>query len=326
MFSPSFSLRASLLAVAVISLASTANAAAPYPNRPIRLIVPFGAGGAVDAVARTVAVRLTETLGERVVVENRAGASGNIGAETVVRAPADGYTLMLTASTVVVNPYVMKDKPHFDVNKDLTHLALVASGPLLFVVAPNTNASSAQDFAAKAKANPEKFNFAVGGFGAAGHLAVESFKYRAGLNVPTILYKGTAPALVDLMGGQVSGMIDPLLTSLPPVKGGKLKALAITGNKRSPLAPDVPTFAEAGFPEVDFSTWYGFWGPANLPADVVDKLENAIKTITANPEVKTWFASQGLEASGITGARFRAFIDQESLKSQQIVKAANIAE
>ena len=311
---------------AALAFALPGAAMAAYPDKPIRLVVPFAAGGAVDAVARTVAARLTDTLNQRVIVENRAGASGTIGAEAVARSPADGYTLLLTASTVVVNPFIMKEKPRLDTIKDLTALNLVASGPLLFVAAPNVNATSAQDFVAKAKANPERFNFAVGGFGAAGHLAVESFKFRAGLPVPTILYKGTAPALVDLMGGQVSGMIDPLLTSLPPVKGGKLKALAITGDKRSPLAPDVPTFAEAGFPDVNFSTWYGFWGPANLPQDVIDTLEGAVKKVVANPEVKTWFASQGLDPSGISGARFRAFIDQESVKSQQIVNAAHISE
>ncbi|OVZ58283.1 hypothetical protein CDO44_14970 [Pigmentiphaga sp. NML080357] len=312
--------------ISFLLAAGSVAAAAPYPSKPVRLIVPFAAGGAVDAVARTVAARLSEDLGQKVVVENRAGASGNIGADAVARSQADGYTLLLTASTLVVNPLIMKEKPPFDPVKDLTHLALVASGPLLFVTPPSTQAASVQDFVARAKAAPDKFNFAVGGFGAAGHLAVESFKYRAGLNVPTILYKGTAPALVDLMGGQVSGMIDPLLSSLPPVKAGKLKALAITGHRRSPLAPDVPTFAEAGYPEVNFSTWYGLWGPANLPAPVVEKLEEAIKRVVAEPETRAWFERQGLEPSGVSGARFRAFIDQETAKSREIVKLANIVE
>jgi len=300
--------------------------AASYPSKPVRLVVPFVAGGAVDAVARTVAARLEADLGQKVVVENRAGASGNIGADLVARAPADGYTLLLTASTLVINPLIMKERPPFDPVKDLAPLALVASGPLLFVTPPATQVATVQDFVARAKAEPEKFNFAVGGFGAAGHLAVESFKYRAGLKVPTILYKGTAPALVDLMGGQVSGMMDPLLSSLPPVKAGKLKALAVTGQRRSPLAPDVPTFAEAGYPEVDFFTWYGFWGPANLPAPVVEKLEAAVKRIVAEPETRAWFARQGLELAGVTGARFRAFIDQEIAKAREIVQLANIVE
>ncbi|MDX3904628.1 MAG: tripartite tricarboxylate transporter substrate binding protein [Pigmentiphaga sp.] len=301
-------------------------AADSYPSRPLRLVVPFAAGGAVDAVARTVAARLSEDLGQKVIVENRAGASGNIGAEAVVRSPADGYTLLLTASTLVVNPLIMKDKPPFDPARDLTHLALVASGPLLFVTPPSTGVTSVREFVAKAKAAPEKFNFAVGGFGAAGHLAVESFKYRAGLAVPTILYKGTAPALVDLMGGQVSGMMDPLLSSLPPVKANKLTALAITGQRRSPLAPDVPTFTEAGYPEVNFSTWYGLWAPANLPAPVAARLETAVKRMVTEPQVREWFERQGLEPAGVTGASFRAFIDQETAKSHEIVKLANIAE
>jgi tripartite-type tricarboxylate transporter receptor subunit TctC len=325
MLSSLSALRACVLAGSLLSLAGTAKAQ-NYPDKPIRLIVPFGAGGAVDAVARTVALHLSESLNQRVVVENRAGASGNIGAEAVVRAPADGYTLLLTASTLMVNPFIMKEKPRFDPIKDLTHIALVASGPLLFVASPASNAASAQDFIARAKAHPDSFNFAVGGFGAAGHLAVESLKYRAGIDVPTVLYKGTAPALVDLMGGQVSGMIDPLLTSLPPVKGGKLKALAITGKHRSPLAPDVPTFAEVGYPDVDFSTWYGFWGPANLPASITNQLEKAIEQIEARPDVKAWFAEQGLEPSGLTGARFRQFLEHESRSAQQVVKTANIVE
>lgn len=313
---------ASFLALAAVP----AVAADGYPSRPVRLIVPFAAGGAVDAVARTLAARLSEQFSQKVVVENRAGASGNIGADAVVRSPADGHTLLFTASTLVVNPLIMKDKPPFDPARDLTHLALVASGPLLFVTPASAPAGSVQDFVAQAKAAPDRFSFAVGGFGAAGHLDVESFKHRAGLAVPTVLYKGTGPALIDLMGGQVSGMIDPLLTSLPPVKAGKLKALAITGNKRSTLAPDVPTFAEAGYPEVNFSTWYGLWGPAGLPAPVVDKLEAAVKRFVAEPDTRAWFERQGLEPSGVSGARFRAFIDQETAKSREIVKLANIAE
>lgn len=318
------SLRRLWFAWPLVLAAGSAAAADAYPSRQVRLVVPFAAGGAVDAVARTVAARLSEQFGQKVVVENRAGASGNIGAEAVVRSPADGYTLLLTASTLVVNPLIMKEKPPFDPAKDLTHLALVASGPLLFVAPASLQATSVKDFVAKAKAAPDKFNFAVGGFGAAGHLDVESFKHGAGMAVPTVLYKGTGPALVDLMGGQVSGMIDPLLTSLPPVKAGKLTALAITGSRRSALAPDVPTFAEAGYPGVDFSTWYGLWGPAGLPAPVVDALETAIKRVVAETDTRAWFERQGLEPSGMSGARFRAFIDQETAKSREVIELAKI--
>lgn len=323
-------MRTSLIPVCTLAVVGHLLAGLPavhaqsFPEKPVRIIVPFAPGGAVDGVARRMAQHLSETFSQQVVVENRAGASGNIGADAVAKSAPDGYTLLLSASTLIVNPYVSKQKAPFDPVRDFTHISLIATGPLLFIVNPNVGADTVQEFIARAKAQPDKVNFATGGFGAAGHLAAEFFKSRTGVNVPTVLYKGTGPAFTDLLGGQVSAMMDPLLSSLPHVKSGKLKALAITSQQRSPLAPDVPTFAEAGLPNFDFFTWYGLWGPGNLPAPVLTRLEGAVKKVLETPEVKAWFHSQGLDPSGASGAQFVAFINDEAAKYEKIVRDAKI--
>jgi len=295
-----------------------------YPSRPIHVIVPFAAGGAVDVVARYMAKRLSDELKQDIVVENRPGASGNVGANAVLQSAADGYTFMIGASTFVVNPIVAAEPPRFDPIKDFTQIALVAKGPLLFVVNPKA-ADSVQDFIAKAKADPSKYNFATGGYGSAGHMSAEAFKIKVGLTIPVVLYRGTAPVLTDLMGGHISALMDPLLTSLPLAKSGTVKALAISGAKRSPLAPETPTFAELGVNDFEFYTWYGLWGPPKLPANVTAKVEAALANIRQSAEAQKWFESQGLEFSGATGAAFQDFERAEQSKYAEIMKAGNIA-
>jgi len=295
-----------------------------YPVKPIRLIVAYAPGGAVDSVARKLALSLGESLGQQIVVENRPGASGNIGSDYVAKSPGDGYTLLFAPSTLIANPLVIKNKPPFDLKTDLAAITMVASGPLLMVVNPS-GPTSVKDFVAKAKAHPEKFNFGTGGYGAAGHLSAEYFKLRAGIkDVPVILYKGTAPALTDIIGGTLSAMMEPTLTAMQQVRSGKLRALAITGAKRDPLFPDVPTFAEAGFQEMEFSTWYGVWGPASMPVDLQRRLADASKTILNATDFRNWLAERGYEPSPISGAAFATFLDTESKRFARIVKDGNV--
>lgn len=311
------------LLLAAFSFASSPACAEGYPARTIRIVVPFAPGGAVDVIARIMAKNLTDRLHQQVYVENRAGASGNVGAEVVAQAAPDGYTLLVSASTFVVNPIVSAEHSPFDPLADFTPLALIAKGPLLFIVHPGI-ADSVQDFVAKARAHPEAFNFATGGYGSAGHMAAESLKLRAGLSIPVVLYKGTGPAFTDIIGGTISGMLDPIVTSLPLAKAKKVTALALAGPARSPLAPDVPTFAEAGFPGFEFYTWYGLWGPAHLPAAVTEAISRSLTTIGGSAETRQWFESQGLQYSGVGGTTFVDFEHSEQKLYADIVKNGHI--
>ncbi len=312
-----------LVMAALLLLPVSVLGAEDYPNRNIRVVVPFAPGGAVDLVARVIAKNLSEKFKQQVYVENKPGASGNLGADVVAQASPDGYTLLVSASTFVVNPVVSAERTPFNPLTDFSYLGLIAKGPLLFVVNPGV-ATSVQEFVAKARAHPESINFATGGYGSAGHMAAESFKLRAGLNVPVVLYKGTAPVFTDLIGGHISALMDPLLTSLPLAKGKQVTALAIASDKRSSLAPDIPTFAEAGFPGFEFYTWYGLWSPAKLPDDVVNRIEQALAEIGKSPEVQHWFETQGLAYSGINGKAFHDFAVSEQNLYKEIVDKAKL--
>lgn len=294
-----------------------------YPTRNIRIVVPFSAGGAIDILARMLAKNLSDKFGQQAYVENKPGASGNIGSDMVVRSPADGYTLLITASTLIVNPVVAAQPAPFDPLKDLSHVMLLARGPLLFMVHPSVG-TTLSDFVTKAKASPEKHNMATGGLGGAGHMASEYFKVQAGLNIPVVLYKGTGPAFADLVGGHITGMLDPLSTSLPLVNGGKTKAVAISSLKRNPLVPDVPTLDESGYKGFEFYTWYGLWAPPNLPPSVAKKLADAVREISTKPETQQWYQTRGLEFSGLEGAEFLAYSKADQDKHADIMKKANI--
>lgn len=318
---------ARILALCLCMQAASASAADTYPSRQIRIVVPFAAGGAVDSIARKLAQKLTLEWHQQVIVENRAGGSGTIGADMVAKSRPDGYTLLFGPSTLVVSPFILKDYASIDPQKDLFPLALIAKGPLLFVISSKAarHPTSMQDFIADAKSHPDDYNFATGGYGSAGHLAAEYFKNRAGLKIPVVLYRGTAPAITDLLGGQVSAMLDPLLTSLPQAKGGGVHAVAITSDEPSPLAPGVPTMAQSGFPNFDFFTWYGLWAPRDLPPDLAGKLEGATAKNLALRDMKEWFASQGLEAGNQTEKSFATFIQNEVAKYRDIIKVGKIA-
>ncbi len=318
-------LRNALAGLGLIAFGAPSPAQDAYPGKPIVLVVPHAPGGPVDSVGRFLAEKLAAELGQNVVVDNRAGASSMIGAAQVAAAAPDGYTLYVNASIHSINPLLYRKTMKYDAVKDFTAISMLAQGPLLFVVNPQVAATNARDFAALVQADPKKYTFATGGFGAADHLASAYFLHEIRQpGIPIALYKGGAPALADLMGGQVSAKMDAILTSMPLVKAGKLRALAITGRNRSPLMPDVPTMHESGFENFEFYTWYGLWAPANLPAPIRQKLETTVQRVVATPAWKERMSAQGFEAVYRNSVDFSKFIDSEVARYQSIVTAASI--
>ena len=298
---------------------------ADYPARAITLVVPHPPGGPVDSVARFFAEQLRAELKQTVVVENRAGASSMIGAEQVARAPADGYLLYINASLHVINSLLYRDTIKYDAVRDFTPLGLLAQGPLVFLVNPSVKATTAKGFADLVRSAPERYSFATGGFGAADHLASAWFLHEIGLkNVPIVLYKGGAPALQDLVGGSVAAKMDAILTALPLVNAGKVRALAVTGAARSPQLPDVPTMREAGFGDFEFSSWYGFWGPPGLPEPIARKLTAATRNIMASPAMSGRLEKLGFSVDFRPPAEFSAFIDSELRRYRQIIADGEI--
>ncbi len=298
--------------------------AQPYPTRTVSIVVPYPAGGSVDGVARILAQKLAETLGQSVIVENRAGGAGGIvGANYVAKAPPDGYTLMLTASIHVITPFLSKAVP-YDVVKDFAPISLLAAGPLIVSTAPGVPAANLRDLFALVRKSPDKYTFATSSFGSAGHLAIELLKRDAGVDTLVIAYKGAGPMLTDVMSGQVQLVVDPILSSLPLAQSGKIKALAVTSSKRVAAAPEIPTVAESGMTGMDFVSWYGLWGPKGLPADIAAKLQAEVAAIVAQPAVKERMALLGFEPIGSTTAYFAKYIDDEMAKYAKIIKDANI--
>jgi len=308
------------------ALTSPAHAQGDYPSRTITIVVPHAPGGAVDNTARLFADKLKDELKQSIVVENRAGASGMIGAAYVARAEPDGYTLYFNASIHSINPLLYKKDIKFDAVKDFAPVSMLAQGALIFSVHPQVPAQNVQEFVSVLKANPTKYTFATSGFGSAGHLSSALFLHDTHLtgDIPIVLYKGAAPALQDLVGGQVSAMMDPMLSSLPHVKAGKLRALAVTGRERSPLLPDVPTMREAGFKDFEFYSWYGLWAPAKVPAPILKKLDAATAKIMASTEMKARLSSLGFESAYKNSADFAKYIDSEMARYQKIIDAAKI--
>ncbi|MEK7946698.1 tripartite tricarboxylate transporter substrate binding protein [Pigmentiphaga sp. YJ18] len=305
-------------------LAATAAAQAQgYPSRPVRIIVPYAPGGTVDLVARVVAGRLSEQTGQSFVVENRAGASGAIGSEAVARAPADGYTLLVQSPTLIANA-LMSDTVPYDTAKDFTPISLLGSVPMLLAAHPSVPAANLKEFIDQARANPAKFTFGTSAVGSPMHVAEEAIKHDAKLDILVVPYKGTAPALNDLLGGQVSAIIDAIPSTYPHVASGKLKALAVTTSARLPSMPNVPTVAESGIPGFDMVTWYGLWGPAKLPDAVLKVLSKELATAMKAPLVTERLGNQGFIADGGSPASFAAFIDKERAMYTRVIKAANI--
>ncbi len=318
--------RLAIAAIAVLLLFVPHPASADtYPSRAITIVVPYPAGGSVDGVARFLADELAERLGVGVVVENRAGGAGGIvGAATVARAAPDGYTVMLTASIHVVTPFLFRNVP-YDVVKDFSPISLVASGPLIVSTSKTTPARTLAEFFSLVRKEPEKFTFATSSRGSAGHLTVELLKRQAGLDTLVVAYRGAGPALIDVIGGRVQLIADPFLSSLPHVRAGELKALAVTSLKRVALAPEIPTIAESGMQPFEMQSWYGFWGPKGLPPEILAALESAVRASASAPKFKERLNLLGFEPIGTSAAAFKIYIDDEIAKNGKIVRDAGIS-
>ncbi len=318
-----FPLRAMALVFTGLMAAASSSAQAQgnYPDKTVRIVVGFSAGGTTDVVARILAKELTEELGQSFVVENKPGAGSNIGVESVVRAPADGYTLLMMAVTSAINQ-TLYPKLRFDITKDLAPIALAAKVPNVLVVNPGVPVNTVQELIDYGKKHPGKLNFASSGSGTSIHMAGELFKLETKLDVAHIPYKGSSPAVTDLIGGQVQYMFDNMPSAWPQVQAGKLRALAVTTPTRSPAAPNVPTMQESGFKGFDVSSWFGLMAPAGTPAPIIDKLNAAVLKALAKPDVQKRMMELGAEPQKTTPAEFGAFIKKEVDTWAPVVKAS----
>ena len=307
----------SLLAACLLGLFAAQAVAQDYPQKPIKMITPYPPGGPTDVLARAVSPKLAERLCQAIVIDTRPGASGMIGADMVAKAPPDGYTLLANASIHVINPSLYKN-PTYDAIKDFAPVGLIAEVPLVLVVNPKLEVKTVKELIAKAKGKP--LNVASSGNGSAPHLAGEGFKLATKTEIMHIPYKGSGPAITDLIGGQVDFMFDSLPSSMPYIKSGRLIAIAVTTKKRSSALPDVPTVAESGVPGFDVSTWYGIWAPAATPPAIVKKVSSELAAVVRIPEVRARLADLGAEAVGNTPEEFAAFNRSELAKWAKIVK------
>jgi len=312
--------------VAMSAAGACAQAAAPvqYPVKPLRVIVPFAPGGPSDIYVRAIGPKLTEAWGQPVVIDNRGGAGGVIGIDIAARAAPDGYTILLGASgALVINPAFNMKLP-YDSFRDLAPVTLVVVNPQLLVFHPSLPANSVKELIQLAKTKPGQYNYASVGAGSSPHMGMEMFKAMAGVNVVHVPYKGTAPALTDLLAGQVSLMFTSMATVLPQVRAGKLKAIAVGSGKRSPAVPDIPTVAEAGVPGFDYVTWFAFFAPAGTPAGIVGKLNAEITRILADAQIAKYFSGQGAEPSATTPEGLANFMRAEHERWKKLIKSANI--
>jgi tripartite-type tricarboxylate transporter receptor subunit TctC len=315
--------RAAALAVAAV-VSWSAAAADPYPTKPVHIIVPYPAGGVADLLPRLVGQKVSEKWQQPVVIDNKAGASGNIGMAAGAQAEPDGYTLVLAPTgNLTVNPTLFPDLP-FDTQRDFTPVTLLAESPNLLVVNPSVPARNFKELVAYAKANPGKLNFASPGAGSGAHLAGELLNLDADIQAQHVPYKGLAPAVTDLLGGQVQMMFAGISTVIQHVKNGKLVALAIASPSRSPQLPDVPTVAESGIRGFDVTSWYGLVARAGTPPAVIEKIQRDAAEALRDPGVREKLAGLGLEPMGNTPAEFGAMIAAESLKWGDIVRKAHI--
>lgn len=311
-----------LVAGALALLAGTGWTQQAFPSKPIRFIVPFPPGGSTTVVARLLAQKMSERLGQAVVVDNKPGANGVIASEELLRSPPDGHTILMVVNTHAINP-VMSTLP-YDTLKDFTAVSTVYRLDLVLVAHPSVPANNLRDFIALAKEKRASTSFAAGDNAGLTHLAAENFNTQAGTKLQVVPYKGTAPALNDVLGGHVQAYFSSATPVIPHVKTGKLKAYAISGAARSPALPDVPTFAEAGLPGFDAGTWAGILVPAATPKDVVNKLATEIATIMNLPDVKEQLVAQGVASYATGPDRFSALIRDDIARFDRLIKAANI--
>ncbi|PRY96489.1 tripartite-type tricarboxylate transporter receptor subunit TctC [Jezberella montanilacus] len=295
-----------------------------YPNKPIRLIVPFATGGGNDAVARVVAQQLGVELKQSVIVENRPGAGGAVGAETAARSAADGYTLFLGGvGSLSVNPNLFSKLP-YDPIKDFEPIILIASAPSVLVVYPAFAATDVRSLIALAKKDPGKINFASNGNGSSAHIAAVMFTTQSGVDLVHVPYKGLAPALNDLLVGRVDLMFSSIVAIIPQIQAGKLRALAVTGKHRAPLLPEVPTLAEAGLPDYQAGSWYGLLAPAGTPQDILSKIQAASTRVLTQESVRAQLVSEGAEAIGGSSAEFAAHIQSEYQRMHTVIRDGRI--
>lgn len=309
--------------VAILAAHSVQALAQAYPTKPVQMIVAFTAGSATDIVARATAAKLTEFWGQQVVVENRGGAGGSIGSAAVARAAPDGYTLLVNSNAHAINPATYAKLP-YDTDKDFADVAPLSSAPNVFVVPTDSPYKTLGEFLAAARAKPDSINFAHAGIGSGTHLNTEKFITATGIRVVQIPYKGTPEVLKDLIAGRSDCYFSPIGPTLSTLRGGRLRALAVSSSKRSSQLPDVPTVSEAGVTGADFALWFGVWAPAGTPASIVEKINADINRALASPDVKAQLAKLGYDTMHMTPADFRKFVRDEIADMHKVIKAAGI--
>jgi tripartite-type tricarboxylate transporter receptor subunit TctC len=302
-------------------LALAQDAAADYPSRPVMIVAPFPPGGSTDTMARLLAQELTKSLGQQFLVDNKPGANGNIGSASVARAEPDGYTLLLSGVGSNAINYTLYPKLGYN-PKDLTHISLLATGPNVLIANPDFEAKTFKEFIELAKSKPNEFNYASSGIGSSGHLAMEMLKQQAGIDLTHVPYKGGAPAMTDVIGGQVPVMFLNQDVVRPNVEAGKLLALAVTSSERNPSYPDTPTIAKSGYPGFSAVSWFGLSAPAKTPEAIIDKLHAATAKAVQSPEFKDRIVNNGFVVVGNTPEEFTAFVEAE--KWGTVIKTANI--
>jgi tripartite-type tricarboxylate transporter receptor subunit TctC len=316
-------LLASALALATALAMSTARAD-EYPSRPIRLVVPYAAGGGADSVARIVARRVSETIGQAIVIENRGGAGSIIGTELVHKSDPDGYTLLMGQSgPISINPAVYRNLP-YDPLRDFAPVTMTTAYPYIMVVSPALGVKTLQEFVALARSKPGQLNYGTTGVGAANHLVTELFDSKAGIGMTHVPYRGTALAVTDLIAGHVQMVFADPITALPQVTAGSLLALAVTSRERSPVAPDVPTISESGYPGFDAVGWHGILAPANTPPAIIDKLNTEIVAALRDPETKSLLEKQAMQTVGNSPKAFADFIKQDIAIWKQVADQASV--
>ena len=306
---------------AMVFFGSASCWAQTYPARPIRLIVPYAAGGGVDVMARLVAPKLSEKLGQRVIIDNHAGATGNIGADIAARAAPDGYTVLMGGASLAIN-VSLYSKLTYDVMKDFVPVTEVAQSPNIVLVHPSLPVKSIRELIALARARPGQLNYGSGGSGSTLHLTAELFKTMANVNIVHVPYKGTGPAIVGLMSGEVTLAMPPLSGMLPHVESGRVRALAITSRTRLNMLPQLPTVAESGVPGFESGQWYGVLVPAGTPASIVTKLQNELAQVVRLPDVVAQITRQGCVPVGDTSQHFTSYLRQDIAKWAKVVKAS----
>ena len=308
---------------AVLCVASAAAQADNFPSRPVHILVPYAAGGAVDVLARTLGQSLAQIWGQQTVIENRPGAGGIVASQALAQAAPDGYTLILVASGHPLNQFIYPSLP-YDTFKDFTAISEVASSPLAIVVAKESPYKTLQAVLAASRKEPDSLSYGMSGNGTSAHLAGELLKYMAGVKILAIPYKGGAPALTAVLGGDIPLSINPLAEVVGQIKGGSLRALAVTSAQRSKALPEVPTVAESGVPGYDVSVWWGFLGPAKMPSELATKIQGDLKTALQDPNVQKTLEQIGASPVGSTPNEFDSFMHAEVAKWEPVLKAANI--